>query len=302
MDHREPVNDWLTDWDDLTRNGLRIRSRSGARSAQPPARSRTPTAVAARTCRPLRRHPRDRLRPRAFSRVRSWCATPSRPRRRRTPDYVRSAEASAARMVLLPPFTPRRSTAAPQGARDMQRVDRRLRRQARLRRGGRVRPAHQGTRRRCHARHPRKRWRQFRTNIDDILEAGTTDEAVLQRRRRDHRLFPRPLGGAARGPRRRPHQLPHECQVPDGQPFKDNHVLGSLRCPGRRYRHTWSGIGVVDSLASRADAGRPRTAGAQAGPDSDSDRDSACSLAGHDGAVGRKEATVNGATSRKARW
>ena len=101
---------------------------------------------------------------------------------------------------------------------------------------------------------------QFRTWIDEILEVGTTDEAVLQRALDEITDY---FHGHMEARRAAPGDdlisYLMNAKYPDGQPFKDNHVLGSLRLLlVAGIDTTWSGIGASIWHLARTPADRER--------------------------------------------
>ena len=136
----------------------------------------------------LRGRARHRLRPRALllaprGRARSAAARQQRRRRPITSDPPRHR---LARMVLLPPFTPQAiDKLDPQGARDLQRADRR----ASSARAAATPPSTTPSTSRCKViAHmlgiPESDGDRFRGWIKDVLEDGITDEAALMQRLR----------------------------------------------------------------------------------------------------------------------
>jgi cytochrome P450 len=101
---------------------------------------------------------------------------------------------------------------------------------------------------------------QFRTWIHEILEAGTTDDAVLQRALDEITEY---FHGHMETRRADPGDdlisYLLNAKYPDGQPFKDNHVLGSLRLLlVAGIDTTWSGIGSAIWHLARTPADRQR--------------------------------------------
>ena len=101
---------------------------------------------------------------------------------------------------------------------------------------------------------------QFRTWIHEILEAGTTSEAVLQRALDEITEY---FHGHMEARRTAPGDdlisYLMKARYPDGQPFKDNHVLGSLRLLlVAGIDTTWSGIGASIWHLARTPADRER--------------------------------------------
>jgi cytochrome P450 len=88
---------------------------------------------------------------------------------------------------------------------------------------------------------------RFRTWIGEILETGTTDEKVLARALEELTAY---FAGHVRARRDSPGDdlisYLLTAKYPDGQPFKENHVLGTLRLLlVAGIDTTWSGIGAA---------------------------------------------------------
>lgn len=101
---------------------------------------------------------------------------------------------------------------------------------------------------------------QFRAWIHDILEAGTTDDDILHRALDELTEY---FHGHMEARRASPGDdlisTLVQAKYPDGQPFKDNHVLGSLRLLlVAGIDTTWSGIGASIWHLAKTPADRER--------------------------------------------
>lgn len=263
MDHRDPVNDWLTDWDHLDPQWVEdpFPIWSEIRSAACPI---------AHT---------DRYRgaylPTRYADIREIAYDPEHFSSRQV--VVRDSQPAtgggappitsdppkhrAARMVLLPPFTPQAIDKLRPKARaicnelidsfaDKPGCDAAVEYAQHI--PVRVIAAMLGI--------PESDGDQFRTWIHEILEAGTTDEAALQRALDEITEY---FHGHMEARRAAPGDdlisYLMNARYPDGEPFKDNHVLGSLRLLlVAGIDTTWSGIGSSIWHLARTPADRER--------------------------------------------
>src|SRR5690606_9085108 len=103
---------------------------------------------------------------------------------------------------------------------------------------------------------------RFRKWIHEILELGTTDDAVLQRGLNEITEY---FAGHMETRRKSPGDdlisYLLQARYPDGEPFKPNHVLGSLRLLlVAGIDTTWSGIGASIWHLAKTPADRERLA------------------------------------------
>jgi cytochrome P450 len=101
---------------------------------------------------------------------------------------------------------------------------------------------------------------RFRKWINEILELGTTDDTTLQRGLNEITEY---LAGHMEARRKAPGDdlisYLLQARYPDGEPFKPNHVLGSLRLLlVAGIDTTWSGIGASIWHLARTPADRER--------------------------------------------
>ena len=209
---------------------------------------------------PLRGHPQHRLRPRAFLLAPGGRARqPAAVRRRRAAHHLRPAAPSrGAHGAAAALHAAGHRQADPQGARGVQRADRRLHRQGPLRRRRRLRPAPARARHRPHARRPRQRRRPL-PQVDPRHPRGRHHRPVRAgaRVRRADRLLPRPHAGAPRQARRRPDQLPAHGQVSRRRAVQgEAHPGHAAPAAGGRHRHDLERHRRL-AVAPGQDAGRP---------------------------------------------
>ena len=308
MDHRAPVNDWLTDWDHLDPQWVEdpFPIWNEIRSAGCPI---------AHT---------DRYRgvylPTRYADIREIAYDPEHFSSRQV--VVRDTQPitgggappitsdppkhRAARMVLLPPVHAAGDRqAAPQGARDLQRADRCVCRQAGLRCARSTTPSTSpcASSPPCSAS-PRATATGSAPGSTRSSKPAPPTTAVLQRALDEITEY---FHGHMEARRADPGDdlisYLMNAKYPDGQPFKDNHVLGSLRLLlVAGIDTTWSGIGA-SHLAPGADAGRPRAAGRASRRSSRRRSRNSCAPSRPSPwrALVAKEATINGCTFQRGR-
>ena len=101
---------------------------------------------------------------------------------------------------------------------------------------------------------------QFRKWIHEILEVGTTDDDALQRGLNEiTEYFAGHMAARREAPGDDLISYLMQARYPDGEPFKPNHVLGSLRLLlVAGIDTTWSGIGAAIWHLARTPADRAR--------------------------------------------
>ena len=309
MTARPPVSDWATDFDHLDPRWVndpypiwdemrgtcpiahteRFRACTFPRATRTCARSPTTPSISPRAAWSC-----------ANSRRRACLRRRSRPIRRTT---------APARMVLLPPFTPEAIDQAPRVARprDLQRADRQVRRQGRLRRRRRLRAGASpcGSSPTCWACR-RSDGDLFRKWIHEILEDGhhrsSDDDARLEEM---HAVLRGRDRGARKAPGRRPDQLSGAADLHRRAAAAPRRTC-SARCGCMLVAGidtTWSGIGsCIWHLATHSRG--PPAAGRRARADADGHRGVPARLLARDHGArgGEGDADQRLHRSSRARW